>query len=235
MLPLFFNEDLAGNVITVTGDEAHHAVTVTRIHEGEELNLADGLGNWVRGVVLSTSKKSFDLQVSDRGKQELTKPILTVLQALTKSDRVKETIELLVEGGVDEILPWSAQRSISKWQSNSLEKWSDQISAACKQSRRFRKPTISQAITANELVIAPKTLLLIFHEATDVKLSDAIPASDYEEVIIVIGPEGGITVDEIEILKAKGGIVVGMGTPVFRSAHAGVAALAAVQALLGKW
>jgi len=235
MLPLFFAENLEGNVVTVSGDEAHHAVTVTRIKAGEELNLADGNGNWVRGVVLATSKKGFDLQVSQRGSDTQTKPILTVLQALTKSDRVKETIELLVEGGVDEIIPWSAQRSISKWQSDSLAKWSDHILAACKQSRRFRKPTIAEAISADQLIIAPKTLLLVFHESASQKLSAAIPAGDYEEVIIVVGPEGGITEAELEIFVEKGAITVAMGTPVFRSAHAGVAALAAVQALLGKW
>ena len=124
MLTLFLVDNLdSSQTIEVTGDEAHHAIKVLRINLGEEILISDGNGNWVRAAVEKIEKKSFSAKVLERGIQEQRSPKIIVVQGIPKSDRIKEAIEILVESGVDLIIPWQAERSISKWQKDSLRKW----------------------------------------------------------------------------------------------------------------
>ena len=124
MLTLFLVDKLADSqTIEVSGDEAHHAIKVLRINPGEQILLTDGNGNWARAAVENIEKKSFSAKVLERGNQEQRSPKLIVVQGIPKSDRIKEAIEILVESGVDLIIPWQAERSISKWQKDSLRKW----------------------------------------------------------------------------------------------------------------
>ena len=120
MLTLFLVDKLeSSQSIEVAGDEAHHAIKVLRIKLGEEILVSDGAGNWVRAVVENIEKKTFTAKVLERGFQEEKSPRIIVVQGLPKSDRVKDAIEILVESGVDLIIPWQADRSISKWQKDS--------------------------------------------------------------------------------------------------------------------
>ena len=153
MLTLFLVDKLeSSQSIEVAGDEAHHAIKVLRIKLGEEILVSDGAGNWVRAVVENIEKKTFTAKVLERGFQEEKSPRLIVVQGLPKSDRVKDAIEILVESGVDLIIPWQADRSISKWQKDSLDKWQSAAVAATKQSRRFRKPEIIDGLSLSELL-----------------------------------------------------------------------------------
>tara|TARA_B110000503_G_C7102405_1_gene394411 strand:- start:239 stop:961 length:723 start_codon:yes stop_codon:yes gene_type:complete len=240
MLTLFLVDKLEGSKsITVQGDEAHHAIKVLRIKLGEEILISDGAGNWVRASVENIDKKSFIAEVLERGFQEEKSPKLTVLQGLPKSDRVKDAIEILVESGVDLIIPWQADRSISKWQKDSLAKWQNHAIAATKQSRRFRLPEIIDGLLLSQLMeIQSETgVILVMHESATTKLSEFVTSKfvDYSEIIIVIGPEGGISDSELKLLEGAGAHIVGLGPEVFRSAHAGGAALSAISALIGRW
>ena len=240
MLTLFLVEKLGDSaVIEVDGDEAHHAIKVLRIKTGEEILVSDGAGNWVRAAVENIDKKSFTAKVLERGSQEVKSPKLVVVQGLPKSDRVKEAIEILVESGVDLIIPWQAERSISKWQKDSLSKWQSAAIAATKQSRRFRTPEIIEELSLSELLeIESETgAILVMHESATTKLSEVVTSkfSELTEIIIVIGPEGGISESELALLQSSGAHIVGLGPEVFRSAHAGGAALSAVSALIGRW
>ena len=240
MLTLFLVEKLEdSNIIEVAGDEAHHAIKVLRIKLGEEILITDGAGNWVRSSVESINKKVFSAKVLERGYQEVKSPKLVVVQGLPKSDRVKDAIEILVESGVDLIIPWQADRSISKWQKDSLTKWQSSVDAATKQSRRFRKPEIVEGLSLSQLleIESEKSVILVMHESASTKLSDVVTTkfADLSEIIIVIGPEGGISESELELLQGAGAHIVGLGPEVFRSAHAGGAALSAVSALIGRW
>ena len=237
---LFFLDELPlANRIVVEGVEAHHAISVLRIESGEEVLLSDGKGNWVLGGVGDITRKKFETVVKERGSQSVAQPKLTVLQGIPKSDRLKEAIELMVEAGVDEIIPWSATRSISKWQSDSQEKWSNAASAAAKQSKRFTIPKIGSGVEI-EKFLAQKTgsfAIIVLHESGGVKLSQVISEkmSELDEIILVIGPEGGITDSELALFEKSGARVAQMGEAIFRSAHAGGFALAAISTLLKKW
>lgn len=232
MLPVFVIHDISSSPhIIVDGDEAHHAIKVLRLAVDEKIILTDGKGNWVEASVSEIGKKNFTVDVLSRGFKEANSPELIVVQALTKSDRMRETIELLTVAGADRIIPWKAERSIAQMKEDSREKWELVAVAASKQSRRLRFPIIEEALTTKEVVqrFGPKVLVL--HEVASQKLS-RVKFLDGDSVVVVIGPEGGITDAELDAL---GGTAVRLGDEVLRSAHAGFAALSAIQALIGRW
>jgi 16S rRNA (uracil1498-N3)-methyltransferase len=236
MLPLFYLPQIPeGQSFEVGGDLAHHAIVVTRLSIGAELTLSDGNGAFATGRIQSSTKKSFAFHVSERGTASQGKPLLTVVQALPKSDRTKEAIELMVEAGADRIIPWQASRSIAKWQGDSQEKWQQSATTAAQQSRRFFVPHVEQALKTSELLpILGKTIVL--HESAPTQISAVVDKSwsTAPEIFIVIGPEGGISDEELAQFAPYSSIVK-LGAPVLRSAHAAIAALAAVNSLLGRW
>jgi 16S rRNA (uracil1498-N3)-methyltransferase len=238
VLPLFFADNLSGgNSQLLDKDEAHHAIKVLRVKIGEEIMISDGSGNWVSGPIEELGKKTLLIKVSNQGQKKLNKPELVIVQAITKSDRNKEMLELITVAGVDRIIPWQSDRSISKWQSDSADKWELTIKESCKQARRVVMPKLSKSINskqlAEELISVPFSI--IFHEAASTNFSDVNVPSDITSIYLIIGPEGGITDEELLMFKGTTSNIVRLGEPVLRSAHAGFAALAAVQTKLGRW
>lgn len=232
MLSTFVVPDIgSGSTITVEADEAHHAIKVVRLDLGEEIVLTDGQGNWAQGKVCTIGKKSFDVTIAQRGFEAPRNPELIVVQALTKSDRMRETIELLTVAGVDRIIPWKAERSIAQEKESSTEKWSAVAVAASKQSRRTRFPIIENALTTKQIAERFGSKLIVLHESASQKFSE-LTFLDNDSIVILVGPEGGITETE---LSALSGAVVRLGQEVLRSAHAGFAALSAVQTLIQRW
>jgi 16S rRNA (uracil1498-N3)-methyltransferase len=238
VLSLFFVDKLSsGQTQTLESDEAHHAIKVMRLKTGEEIKISDGEGNWVSGPISEVGKKNLKIDVTASGIEASKKPELVLVQALTKSDRNKEMLELVTVAGVDRIIPWQAERSISKWQSNSYDKWTSSIKEAGKQSRRVNLPKLEKLMSAREITeqISASDCILVFHESANEKFSALDISQNASSVYLIIGPEGGITDKELEIFKSKGGNLVRLGEPVLRSAHAGFAALASIQTKLGRW
>jgi len=238
MLSLFFVDDLpdtAGHNYEFRGDDAVHAVKVLRITPGEIFNLSDGAGRYARVQVVAVTKKSATVKVLDVGFQEALPVTLTVIQAIPKGDRVKETIELCTEGGADRILMWKAARSIGKAEEKIVKL---QITAreASKQSRRLRIPEVRGIAGINAVIdeIAHADLAVVFHEAATQQLSHLVTPG-VKKVLIIIGPEGGLTDEEVDACAGAGAKVALLGRPVLRSAHAGLAALAAVNTALSVW
>ena len=232
MLSTFVVPDIgSGPTITVDGDEAHHAIKVVRLNLGEEIVLTDGQGNWAQGKVSTIGKKSFDVTVDLRGFENSRSPELIVIQALTKSDRMRETIELLTVAGADRIIPWKAERSIAHEKESSTERWSAVATAAAKQSRRVRFPIIESALTTKQIVERFGAKIIVLHESASHKISE-LTFLDQDPIVILVGPEGGISEAELEQVS---GSVVRLGQEVLRSAHAGFAALSAIQTLIQRW
>lgn len=238
MLSLFFVDQLGtGSTQELSGDEGHHAVAVMRLAVGEQIKIADGSGNWVSGTITEVGKKNLKIDIAQRGSSQAGKPELVVVQAVTKSDRTKEMLELLTVGGADQIIPWQAERCISKWQSDSASKWLLLIKEAAKQARRVKLPVLSEEVTSNQLVKLFKATdkVIILHEDASTGISQINLLKDAERIILIIGPEGGISDSEISQLESAGAVSARMGDLVLRSAHAGFAALSAIQAAIGRW
>ena len=229
MLSLFFVDDIDNPLLN--GENAHHVERVLRMNVGEELLISDGRGKWARCKIDSISKREVALSVIESGFEEPVSMRVSVLQAIPKSDRARETVELLMAARVTEILPWQASRSIGK----ESEKWQSAAIEASKQSRRFHIPNVRSKVAGLEAkeILKDFDQILICHESAKIKLSESVaPALN---TLIVIGPEGGLTEEEVELFKMAGGKTVKMGRPILRSAHAGIAAVSAVSALMRLW
>jgi len=236
MFTLFFVEDLpttVGSSYEFANDDANHAIRVLRMQEGAEFMLSDGKGAWSQVVATEVKKKSMQVRVMDSGFQDPLATTITVVQAIPKGDRAKEAIELLTEAGVDRIVPWLSTRSIGK----GSEKFAITAREASKQSRRFRIPEVTDMATTAQICEAIKIsdLAIAFHESATTKLSDQVSSHNVEHLLIIIGPEGGLTDEEIDAFTQAGAKVALMGRPILRSAHAGIAAVSAVSALLKVW
>jgi 16S rRNA (uracil1498-N3)-methyltransferase len=236
MLTLFFVPDLptqVGASYSFNSEDANHAIKVLRIEVDEIFRVSDGNGGWANVQVTEVTKRSLETMVLEVGRQEPLEIKFTVVQALPKSDRAKEAVELLTEAGADVIVPWLANRSISR--TEVISKFATTAREASKQSRRLFIPQLHETVKEKGVVelIKSADLALVFHESAQVKLSEIItPQTKAKNVLIVIGPEGGITEEELATFAAAGAHVAGLGRPILRSAHAGLAALSAVNSLL---
>lgn len=238
MRTLFFVDDLpitVGQIYTFDNEDALHAIRVLRTGVGEIFWLSDGKGRFSTVKAVEVAKKSMQCEVLESEFQEPLDIEYTVIQALPKGDRLKECAGLLTEAGADRIVFWSSARSIGK-ADKTLDKLDVTVREASKQARRFRIPEIVGPLTTAQVIdeIARTDLAVLFHESATSKLS-AISAPSAKRALIIIGPEGGITDEELDAFTSSGARIALMGRPIFRSAHAGIAGLAAVQTLLKSW
>ncbi|WP_462417758.1 16S rRNA (uracil(1498)-N(3))-methyltransferase [Kytococcus sp. Marseille-QA3725] len=243
-LPLFLAEgDLAapGESFTLAGDEGHHAATVQRIGVDEEVLVADGAGCGVRARVTATSKSTLDLEVLEALTEPSGRPRLELVQALAKAGRAEQSLETSVEIGVDSVVPWQAERSISRWAGPKADKgrtkWAQVVRAATKQSRRLWEAPVEPLVDTVALAeriragVDADELTLVLHEVATDGLLPTLGSLVAEQgqpglVRVVIGPEGGINPAELERLTAAGGVPVVLGPHVLRTSSAGPVALA---------
>ncbi len=238
MRTLFFVDNLpttVGQIYTFDNEDALHAIRVLRTGPGEVFWLSDGKGNFSTVKAIEVAKKSMQCEVLESEFQEPLDIEYTVIQALPKGDRLKACAQLLTEAGADRLVFWSSARSIGK-ADKTLDKLDVTVREASKQARRFRIPEIVGPLTTAQVIdeIARTDIAFLFHESATSKLS-AITAPKVAKALIIIGPEGGITDEELEAFTSSGAKIALMGRPIFRSAHAGIAGLAAVQTLLKSW
>lgn len=238
MLTLFFVDDLpssVGALYEFQNEDALHAVRVLRTDIGDIFNLSDGNGAWSKVVVREAAKKSLRVEVLESGFEEPLAQTFTIIQAIPKGDRIKEAIELCTEGGADRIVMWKSARSIGKSE-DKIEKLQTTAREASKQSRRFRIPAVVGVATTENIIdeIAKVDLAIVLHEAA-VKPISQVVIPGVKKVAIIIGPEGGLTDEEVDTFAAAGAKVALLGRPVLRSAHAGLAALSAVNTALSVW
>jgi 16S rRNA (uracil1498-N3)-methyltransferase len=235
-LPLFLVDALpASDSFLLDGPEGHHAASVQRLRSGESLWLCDGRGGTASAVVEAVGRGTLTVRITDRWYAAAPSPRLVVAQGIPKGDRGELAVQAMTEVGVDEIVPWAASRSVSIWRgergTRGREKWAATAREAAKQARRSWLPTVSPPVPTKDLV---GRVSLVLHESADVPLSSVeLPRSD--ELVVAVGPEGGISDDEVAAFVEGGATPVRLGTTVLRTSTAGVAALSVLQARLGRW
>jgi 16S rRNA (uracil1498-N3)-methyltransferase len=223
------------------GDEGRHAATVRRIRAGERIDLADGLGLVAHCEVTAAGRDRLDLRVHSLDELPVPRVRLALAQALAKGGRDEQAVETATEVGVDVVLPWQAGRSVVRWQGErgekALRRWEAVAREAAKQSRRPRIPLLEGVRSTPELArrAAESTLALVLHEAAKRPLLDvALPESG--EVLVIVGPEGGISDEEVILLAEQGAAVpVRLGREVLRASTAGPVALGWLAARTGRW
>ena len=231
-LPYFFTDDPAAGMLT--GAEAKHA-HVKRIAPGEHIMLIDGQGTTAVTRVTSVGAGRVDGVVEKQQFVPQPTPRVTVVQAVPKGERAELAVDLAVQAGADRIVPWISHRTIARWPANKqakqVEKWRAQALASAKQARRAWVPEVRDPVTTNQLadLLRDAELALVLHEDA----TDSIRDVEFgEDVWLIVGPEGGIGDDELEVLGAR---PVKLGPEVLRTASAAFAGLCAIGALTSRW
>ena len=232
-----------GSTVELTGSEARHAVTVSRVRVGEALTLGNGRGLVVRGEVIEAAPERLVLLATRVVRHEAPTTRLVLAQALAKGDRDELAVQAATELGVDEIVPWAAARSISRWEgpkvAKGLTRWSSIVREATKQSIRPWAPEVSGLATTRQLAErASRDLVLVLEPsaeqaltAVDLTAGGAVP----DRVVVVVGPEGGVSPAELQQLAEAGARAVRLGDAVLRTSTAGPAALSVLSVRLGRW
>lgn len=242
-LPVFWMDGQrlrAGDLLELDGDEGHHAAVVRRIRPGELIQLTDGAGHLARCVVVDIGKRGLTCEVQVRSDVSPHAPRVTVVQALPKGDRGELAVELMTEVGVDVIVPWAAGRCITQWKgergAKALRRWRSTAREAAKQSRRAWFPDVTELATTVAVAkcVEAATLALVLHERAGRGLGDLTVPLD-GDVVLVVGPEGGITDDEAGQLTAAGGLAVRLGPTVQRTSTAGAVAAGILLSRTARW
>lgn len=229
-----------GDVVTLTGAEAHHAAAVRRVRVDETVTLGDGRGVWLQGVVTVADAKRVDVLVTGREQQPAPTPRFVLVQALAKGDRDELAVQAATELGVDAIVPWQAARSVSRWDAKAdkgIARWRAIVREAAKQAHRAWIPEVEGLARTADLAALARTarVLVLEPSASDRLAVIAAEAPDDRDVVLVVGPEGGIAPEELSVLHAAGARLVRLGDTVLRTSTAGAAAISVLSAAHGRW
>lgn len=254
MAHLYYREDLpdealrVGALVEITGDEARHAVRVSRLRIGERTMVGNGLGVLGVGEVERADRDRFAVRLDEVRTEGRPTFELVLVQALAKGDRDERAVEQATEFGVDRIVPWQAERSVSRWDgaggaektAKGVAKWARIAREAAKQSLRAHIPVIEDPVGLEALCerAAGEPVVVLHPQGTESLSAWARRASEtstHGRLHLVVGPEGGLAEREIEALAAAGAHVVVLGPTVLRTSSAGPAALAVLNAALGRW
>ncbi|MCC9196480.1 16S rRNA (uracil(1498)-N(3))-methyltransferase [Arthrobacter sp. zg-Y820] len=251
--PIFFGDPGAvraavpGSVFVLEGPEAHHAVAVKRLAPGEPVDIVDGAGLRLTGTVSAAAPSRLEVSVEAVTEENEAAEKLILVQALAKGGRDEQAIEAATELGVHVVLPWQSERSIVRWRADKAAKgqakWQGIVTAAAKQSRRSAVPLVEEVVESKALALrlADVDLVVVLHEEADGGLAPAVAEARRRagnrplSIAVVVGPEGGISAAEVDLLRSGGAVAVRLGGHVLRSSTAGPAALAVLNSLLGRW
>ncbi|MGV2901960.1 16S rRNA (uracil(1498)-N(3))-methyltransferase [Microbacterium sp. AGC62] len=227
-----------GDLVSLTGAEAKHAAVVRRLRVGEAVTVGDGAGVWLIGAAEEVSPTRVEVRISDRVEHPAPSPRIVLVQALAKGDRDELAVQAACELGVDEIVPWQASRSVSRWEGpkavKGRERWATIVREAAKQAHRAWVPEVTAPVSTTQLAErATSQRVLLLDPTASVRLSEI--SADDRDLVLVVGPEGGIAEEELDRLTAAGAERVLLGDTVLRTSTAGPAAIAVLSVALGRW
>lgn len=239
-VPVFLTDALDGPELVLDGPEGRHAAAVRRLRAGERVDLTDGAGRVAECVVTQALKDALRLDVIARREVPAPRPRIVVVQGLPKGDRGELAVEMMTEAGVDVIVPWPAARSVTQWKGDrtakALGRWRATAREAGKQARRFHLPEVTEPASTARVaeLLSGAALGLVLHEEAAQPLSAVeLPADG--DIVVVVGPEGGVAADELDRFHAARAVAVLLGPTVLRTSTAGVAAAAVLLARTGRW
>jgi 16S rRNA (uracil1498-N3)-methyltransferase len=241
MASLYLTDEIAharvGARVEVTGDEARHALQVARVRPGERIAVGDGRGTIVRGAVVTAETGVLAVEVDEVAHEPEATPRLWLAQALAKGDRDELAIQAATELGVAGVVPWAADRSVTRWEGAKVarneERWRTIVREASKQAIRPWVPEVAPLATTAQLAQLPG-LVVVLEPTAEVPLT-GVALDGVARITLVVGPEGGVAPRELDHLVEAGAVLARLGTEVLRTSTAGPAALAALHTRLGRW
>jgi len=235
--PMFYAAAVDGDVLTIEGRDGRHLATVKRAANGERVDVSDGCGSVAECVVSGVRADVVTLRVTGRRAEPAPSPRLVVVQALAKGDRAEDAVEAMTEVGVDELVPWAASRSIVRWDgergAKAHARWAATAYEAAKQARRAYLPIVSPLATTADVAarLRDAALAVVLHEDATAPLATAdVPGTG--DVVVVVGPEGGITGEELDAFAAA---PYRLGPTILRTSTAGVASASLLLGRTGRW
>jgi 16S rRNA (uracil1498-N3)-methyltransferase len=213
---------------------------VRRLGVGELLGITDGRGRLLRCRVTAVDSSGLTGEVIAVVQSPPPQPRITVVQALVKGERAESAVSQMTEAGVDEIVPWQASRCIVQWRGDRAQRgrkrWEAVAREAAKQSRRSWHPIIADPADLDEVAArcGAAHLAVVLHEAATLSLTD-VSLATVGDLVVVVGPEGGIAEGELAALQAAGAAAYRMGPEVIRSANAGAIAAAVLASRTARW
>ena len=246
MATLYLNEDLhpdafaVGARLPVWGADARHAAQVARVRTGERIGVGDGRGRIGWGPVVHVAQQEVAIEVAELAVDPARRPRLILVQALAKGDRDELAVQAATELGVDVIVPWQAARSVSRWDAKAekgLARWRTIVREAAKQAHRAWVPEVEGVARLADLVARARTANVFVLEPSAVERLTAVASDplDDRDVVLVVGPEGGIAPEELDALRTAGARLVRLGDTVLRTSTAGAAAISVLSASTGRW
>ncbi|MBT2535711.1 16S rRNA (uracil(1498)-N(3))-methyltransferase [Arthrobacter sp. ISL-69] len=255
--PVFFatpgalDQQVPGSQYVLQGAEARHAVTVKRISVGESVDIADGAGKRLTGTVAAVGQGELTVECAALETEERPDLRLVLVQALAKGDRDELAAETATELGIDAVIPWQSERSIVRWKgeraAKAHAKWQSVVTAAAKQARRAWIPEVRAAVDGAGLqaAVSAADLAIILHEDAVRPLRAVLESwrdgdsmtggPGPREILLIVGPEGGISPREVTKLCSAGAVTALLGHHVLRSSTAGPAATVLASDILGRW
>ena len=228
-----------GDVCRVCGGEAHHIAHVLRMRPGDEVLLC-GDGGAEYTARLESVEQEVAARIVSVCRDETEQPCrITLYQGIPKGDKLEEVCKRCTEIGVDAFVPVKCTRSVSKWQEkdteHKLERLRRTVLSACKQCGGSVPASVSGPVSVREAAEAEHGLKLAAYEKESaLSIMSAVHGSEADDIAIFIGPEGGISEQEMELLVQNGWISVSLGKRILRTENAGFAAAALVLAALGR-
>lgn len=240
--PLFLLDPVpAGPTAVLDGPEGWHAATVRRLRPGETVLLGDGRGGVARAVVDGVGRDRVDLTITAREAVPPPSPRVVLAQALLKGDRGELAVELATEAGVDAVLPWRAVRCVARWEDGprgdkALARWRSTAREAAKQARRPWHPVVEEPVTTAALAerVGAAAGALVLHESAGTPFA-SVPLPGDGDLLLVVGPEGGVSDEELAAFADAGAVPVRLGPDVLRASTAAAVALGALGVLTGRW
>jgi 16S rRNA (uracil1498-N3)-methyltransferase len=252
-LPVFLTDaDTAATAavaktLTLTGREGHHAADVRRLRRGDDVEVVDGRGLRLLCTVREPGRAHLLLDVAHVAREPRAVPQLTVAQALVKQEAAERALSAMTEVGVDTVVPWSAAHSVVSWDASreqrGLRRWRAAVDEAAKQSRRAWVPEVTEVADLSVLIdrVSRADLALVLDGAAERPISEVavaapvLTAPGTGDVLLVVGPEGGLTRSEVGALHEAGAQAVHLGPTVLRSATAGAVAAAVLLSRTARW
>lgn len=235
-LPVTFQQ---GRSISLDKPQAHYALTVLRLKDQRPIEVFDGKGNQAQAKLLVTGRKTADVLIEHCESINTESPLQTVLlQGISKGDRMDYTIQKSVELGVTAIQPLFTERCDVKLTGDRLDKkrtqWQDIAINACEQSNRNVVPAVLPPLSYGDWLSAQTQVSGLVLSPTAEHSLQTLPSSLSEQSIhLLIGPEGGLTDDEISHGVQKGLTPIRLGPRILRTETASVTVLSALQTLWG--
>ena len=237
-LSLFLVDDVPpSGLFELEGTEGHHAADVARLRVGERVLLGDGAGTTAAAEVAAVSRGTVRFALMEREYADPPRPRIVIAQGIPKGDRGELAVQAMTEVGVDEIVPWAASRCVTIWKGErglrSRDKWAATAREAAKQSRRAWLPVVAEAAVTTK-ALARRVTYVLHEEATVPLTTVGLPSGD-GDIVLVVGPEGGISDKEMAAFIEAGAVPVRLGDTVLRTSTAGVAAASILSMRLGRW